>query len=658
VKGQKAEGGRQKFLAVLLLPFALCLLTCREKPHYNVLLITLDTFRADRPAPRLDGVTFTNADSPVPLTLPAHSSILSGVLPPQHGLRNNGAGSFPADRETLATVLSKNGYRTGAFVSAFVLDHRFGLNRGFDVYDDEVDLNPEGAATDEAERRGGATVDRALAWLKRGDTRPFFAWVHLYDAHAPYAPPSPYPQTYDGEVAYVDAQVARLLGAIDRSNTIIAIVGDHGEALGEHGEQTHGLLLYEPTLHVPLIVAAPELKPRVVAEPVSTVDLAPTLAALAGVKFGSGNLFDTPSKDLYAETEYPAQFGWSALTSLRRGDVKVIRAPKSEVYDLRKDPKETHNVLDTERRAYRDAVAQLDAIAKTATTAQTAVDEETRRKLASLGYVAPGGGGAASNADPKERIAAFEMFQHATYALGTRHLVDAVRILEPLVRDDPRNAPFREKLAQAYKELGRNDEAIALDREAVALAPQSADAWYNLAAALQDAGNAREASIAIAEAAKRDPRRPEVHNVKGVALIEQGDVAGAEREFRAALDADPRSARAWNNLGNALRAQNRIDEAATAYKKSIELAPLYPDPRNGLGVLLVQSSHAAEALPYFDEALRIAPNFDEAQLNRAIALAEIGDVAAARAQLTALLARAPRGHVNTAARALLARLVR
>src|SRR6184192_258602 len=180
-------------LAFCILNSAFCILfaAChREKPRYNVLLITLDTFRADRVGaltPNLaklarESVVFTNADSPVPLTLPAHSSLLSGVLPPQHGLRNNGAGAFPADRETLATVLSKHGYRIGAFVSSFVLDHRFGLNRGFDVYDDEVERDPTDAtAAEEAERRGGATVDRALAWLKRGDARPFFAWIHLYD---------------------------------------------------------------------------------------------------------------------------------------------------------------------------------------------------------------------------------------------------------------------------------------------------------------------------------------------------------------------------------------------------------------------------------------------------------------------------------------------
>ena len=274
---------------------ALFIVTCRETPHrpFNVLLITVDTFRADRlggNTPALaglarEGIRFDSADSPVPLTLPAHASLMSGLLPLHHGMRNNGVSAFPAARQTLATAFGSS-YRSGAFVGSFILDHRFGLDRGFERYDDEIVRNvTDSSGTFDAERRGGEVVDRALAWLRQNDARPFFAWVHLYDAHAPYAPPAPYPQTYDGEVAYVDAQVARLLAAVDRGNTIVVVVGDHGEALGEHGELTHGLLLYEPTLHVPMIIAAPSLSPRVIRTPVSTVDLAPTIASLAGIAF-------------------------------------------------------------------------------------------------------------------------------------------------------------------------------------------------------------------------------------------------------------------------------------------------------------------------------------------------------------------------------------
>src|ERR1051326_7252268 len=567
------------FLAVLLI------LGChREHPKYNVLLITLDTFRADRVGALTpviaklarEGVTFTNADSPVPLTLPAHSSLRSGVLPPQHGLRNNGTGSFPADRETLATILSKNGYRTGAFVSSFVLDRRFGLDRGFDVFDDEVARDPtQASASFEAERRGGETVDRALPWLKQGDARPFFAWVHLYDAPAPYAPPAPYPQTYDGEIAYVDAQVARLLGAIDRSNTIVAVVGDHGEGLGEHGELTHGLLRSEPTLHVPLIIAAPELAAKTIAGAVSTVDLAPTLAALAGIPFGAKNPLAAPSSDISAEPESPAQFGWSDLTSLRRGDVKLIRAPQAEVYELARDPGETRNQLDQQRRAYHDFAAALDAIGASAVQpSSTGVDEETRRKLASLGYIAPAHVNVAKGprANPETMAPLFRKFEQAHLLLTANRTADALPLLEKLVRDDAENAVFRATLAQAYRQSGNLHRAIELYREAAAQTPDDPEAWYNLAAAFQDAGDQAKAGTAIAEALRLDKKRPAAHNV----------------------------------LGNVLRAMNRLDEAANAYAKSIQLAPRYPDPLNGLGALAVQRDRPAEALPLFDKAIALA----------------------------------------------------
>src|SRR5947209_616768 len=393
---------------ILALVFGALSCAKRSVPHPNVLLITLDTFRADRigaNTPNLrklagESVRFTNADSPVPLTLPAHCSILSGELPLHHGVRNNGANPFPVDLETLATIFSAAGYRTGAFVSAFVLDHRFGLQHGFERYDDEIPRDATAEAnTLEAERRGDVTVDRALAWLDvgRASARPWFAWVHLYDAHAPYAPPAPYPQTYDGEIAFVDAQVGRLLAAIDRKNTIILIAGDHGESLGEHGELTHGLLVYEATLHVPMLLAAPDAEGHEVKTPVSSIDIAPTLAQLAGLKLGKADGIALPlkgepdEKDLYAESQYPTTFGWSALSAIRRGTSKLIS--NRELYDLQRDPNEKTNVLQADRRTFRALDTAMLEIRKSeaAPSTQTTVDEETRRKLASLGYVAPSG---------------------------------------------------------------------------------------------------------------------------------------------------------------------------------------------------------------------------------------------------------------------------
>jgi tetratricopeptide (TPR) repeat protein len=642
------------------LTILLFLLACtpHEPPKYNLLLITLDTFRADRittNTPNLkkltqESTTFENADSPVPLTLPAHCSLLSGVLPLHHGVRNNGANPFPPDRDDLATVLGRAGYRTGAFVSSFVLDRRFGLGRGFDLYDDEIPRDTAGEANVlEAERNGGVTVDRALAWLKQGDARPYFAWVHLYDAHAPYAPPSPYPPTYDGEIAYVDAQVGRLLAAVDRRNTIVAVVGDHGEALGEHGELTHGLLIYEPTLHVPMLISAPGAKARQVKTAVSTIDLAPTLAALVNAKIDRADgralaLDGEPeSNDVYAETEYPLQFGWSDLASVRRGDAKLIS--NRELYDLARDPAEKVNRLAEQRREFRQLDDALASIRKTAVVAaQATVDEETRRKLASLGYIAPAPvKSGVERPDAVKMAPLFRRFEEATWALNGDRMKEAIPMLEQLVHDDPANPVFRESLARSLRHQGQLEPAIKLYREAVAISPGDAEAWYNLGVALEEAGHAEEGGIALREALRRDAKRPEAHNTLGIAFTSEGNLKAAEGEFREALAIDPRNARAFNNLGNTMRAMNRFDEAREAYRQAIAVAPAYADPLNGLGVIDVQQDRPREAIAEFDAALRIAPNHYEAQLNRGIALKLSGDGAAAADQFRRLLSALPPG---------------
>ena len=637
----------------------LLLFSCaRAEPRKpNVLLITLDTFRADRvgsATPNLQklvasGVRFDQAQSPVPLTLPAHASILSGLLPLHHGVHTNAAGSFPADRETLATLFSRSGYRSGAFVGAFVLDHRFGLNRGFDVYDDEVERGTAGDVSLEASRRADAVVDRALAWLRTSDARPYFSWVHLWDAHAPYAPPAPHPQTYDGEVTYVDAQLGRLLAAVDRTNTIIVIAGDHGEALGEHGEATHGLLLYQPTLHVPMIIAAPEVESRVVSQPVSSIDLAPTIASLAGLEFPGSDGRDLTATlrsgsaptatTLYAETQYPLIFGWSELFAARSENMKLISGPASELFDLARDPHETTNARETQRRITLKLDAYLSGARKTAVAAADAtVDDETKRKLASLGYVAPAPVAAASaRPDPKAMAPLFVAFERALADIASGRARNALAPLQQLVARDPANPVFRATLARVQRQFGRAGEAVTLYRESVALAPNDADAWYNLGVALSETGNRREAIVALGEAVRRDPNRAEAHNALGRARIEEGDAAAAALDFQRAVAADPRNARAWNNVGNAMRAQGRADEAASAYRKASELAPGYADPLNGLGVLLVQQQRPREAVSYFSSAIRLQPDFYEAKLNRGIALQEAGDSAAAIAQYRELL---------------------
>jgi arylsulfatase A-like enzyme/Flp pilus assembly protein TadD len=681
----------------------------RSSGPANLLLVTLDTVRADHlgaygdagaETPALDrlareGLRFAAASSPVPLTLPAHSSLLSGLLPLHHGLRNNGAGSFPADRPTLATRLSAAGYRTGAFVGSFVLDHRFGLARGFDTYDDSMERDATGGRGLDAERRGDQVVDRALAWLGGSDAahpRPFFLWVHLYDAHAPYDPPAPYRdrhpgKPYDGEVAFADAQLGRLLAELDRlhlaADTVVAVAADHGEALGEHGELTHGLLLYEPTLHVPLLVRAPGLAARVVATPVSLVDLGPTLAGLLGKPLapagGSGDRGGTldgrdlsaalargeepPPADLYAETRYPMIFGWSPLAALRRRDQKYISAPRPELYDLARDRREETNLAARPEsaapaRGFADRLASLASTSRPATPEPSAPDAEARARLESLGYAGGGAGstGTAANAalsaniataanaakaaDPKDRVALFRRYEEANTALRGGRTEAALPVLAEIVAADPGNPVFRGKLAQGYRERGELAKAILLYRQAAASAPGDSEAWYNLGVTLTEAGQAVEAVRVLTRALTLDPRRPEEHNALGIAFLSEGQPAAAQQEFQQAIVLDPGDARAYNNLGNLLRGAGRPGDAETAYRQATALAPRYAEAWNGLGTLAVDRNRPQDALACFDRALTLAPRYHEVRLNRAIAYEMAGDNRAAMAAYREFLAAA------------------
>src|SRR5438132_1632790 len=513
----------------------------REAQHPNVLLITLDTFRADRIGPltpnldRLgrEAVRFENAVAPVPMTLPAHAAILSGLLPLHHTVRINGAGSFPANRETLATLLARNGYRTAAFVGAFVLDHRFGLNRGFEVYDDAIERDPNDVTSSlEAERRGNAVVDAALNWLRRPDQRPFLAWVHLYDAHAPYAPPPPYPQTYDGEVAFVDQQVGRLLSSIDRKNTIVVVVGDHGESLGEHGELTHGLLIFEPTLHVPMIIAAPDLRARSVRQPVGSVDLAATVAALAhlAMPVGDGRDLsddlrrgrDPTGHDLYSESRYPLQFGWSDLAAVRRGSVKLIAGPSSKLFDVSKDPGETKDLATSDRRAYHDLQATAERVRSTAVTSSTtAVDPEARAKLEEVLKREPGR-------------------PEAHNALGVAYASEgspdaAAAEFRRAIELDPRNARAYNNQGNLLRSMQRLDDAAIAYRKAIELSPRYVDALNGLGAVLVQQGRPQEAIAAFDAALQVAPDFYEAQLNRGIALQVAGDRAGARRQWQELL---------------------------------------------------------------------------------------------------------------------------
>jgi arylsulfatase A-like enzyme/tetratricopeptide (TPR) repeat protein len=674
-----------------LLPLAAALfswaLACRDapsaqpQPPASLLLVTLDTLRADRVGaygavdagtPNLDrlareGVRFAHTVSPAPLTLPAHASLLTGLLPDRHGLRANGAGCLSQEIPTLASRLAEAGYRNGAFVGAFVLDRRFGLNHGFEHYDDEIPRSPGGIAALEAERPAREVTNRALAWLREAPGQPFFAWIHLYDAHAPYEPPEPFRSAfpgrpYEGEVATVDAAVGRLVAELTRmgvdGNTVIAVVGDHGESLGEHGELTHGLLLYEGSLSVPCLLRAPGILAagQVVESPIGVVDLGPTLAGLLGHPLAPAMTLDgrdlsrsliaarePPTSDLFSESRYPTVMGWSPVASLRRGGLKYIASPEPELFDLARDPGEVDNLLARRQDVARGMAAAIAARSAAGTPAAptAAVDADTRALLTQLGYVTSTGSTTPGKPapDPKHMVGLFSRFEEAHWALLDGRLDAARPVLEELVRADPGNSVFRAQLAEVLRRGGELEKAVGLYREAAAIAPTDPEVLYNLGVTLQEAGLAGEAVDALRLSLELDPHRPEVHNSLGVALSLIGKRAEAAEQFREAAAADPRDASALNNLGNVLRDLGRGDEAESAYRRATALEPAYADPWNGLGALEVSRRNPGAAIPNFRRAIELAPDRLEVQLNLGIALEESGDRAHAATAYRDFLAR-------------------
>jgi arylsulfatase A-like enzyme/Flp pilus assembly protein TadD len=626
----------------------------------SLLLVTLDTFRADRLGrgltPNLEalaarGVWFEEAVASVPLTLPSHATILSGLEPPRHGVRDNGTYVFPADPPTLATVLQPRGYATAAFVGAHVLDRRFGLARGFAHYDDRIDRLAEGPSVLESERRGDVVAEAAAAWI-RAQTGPYFAWVHLYDPHAPYAPPEPHARAhaapYDGEVAFTDACVGRVLEAaraVSGEALVVAAVADHGEGLGDHGERTHGLFVYQSTLRVPLILAGPGLpsgeRRRGLAR---TADVAPTLLAAMGVPapadLDGADLMRTMPAEAYAESRYAAGFGWAPLFSFRSGALKYVDAPRPELYDLAVDPHETRDLArerPSEAARLRSALAEFRRAERAGSAAP--IDPDSAEKLRALGYVgAPAPAPSASSGrDPKDALPLWQLFEEASWARTRGEPGPAAVALRDLVAKDPGNPAFLRALASALRLDGRAGEAVRVLDDLTRAVPEDALAWHERAMAQAAAGRLAEAVRSAERAVALDANLPEPHNHLGVLRARQGRAREALDAFDAAVRLDPNNARGWNNRANALRALGRRDEAAAAYREATQRAPGYTDPLNGLGVLAVEAGDLAGAAAAFTGILEREPDHAEARVNLAFVRARQGRVPEARTLLDAVL---------------------
>lgn len=639
----------------------------------NVVIITIDTLRADRVGtgltPALDGLArrgaaFAHVRATVPLTLPSHVSLMTGTIPPVHGVRENGV-VFDGKVPTLARVFKDAGYRTGAFVGAYVLNRRFGLDEGFDTYDDAVRRDMERAEQLEAERPGEAVVDAALKWLSSDAGTPFFVWVHLYDPHAPYAPPQPYLDRargdgYDGEVAYADAQVGRLLDALDgrglTASTVVAVTSDHGESLGEHGEQTHGMLVYDATLLVPLVIAAPGR--RASGSQPCHEELPAALLAAAGLTSRTPPSMRTPgllrpSEDTstgpttvclsYAESHYPRRAGWHALTATSDGAWKLIASSAQELYDLRTDPGETRNIA-AAHPAIVQAMADTLKRMQPAQQGTSAPDGGAAERLRALGYAS---GASAIRADdpaapnPASVIGAWTTFEGALGRLQAGKAGDAVTALRRLTSVHPEAQVFHSTYALALREAGDPQAALEVYRSAVAKWPSDPALFHDLAATAREAGDSAEALRAEQAALALDSTSAMAQNGLGLLHADAGRAADAAAAFDRATQQDPTNASYWTNLGNARGALGDVAAAESAYRKALALDAEFADALNGLGTVYVQSGRASEAVALFERALRREPQLYEAQLNLGIAYQQSGQAAKAAEAYRAVLKKTP-----------------
>lgn len=618
----------------------------------NVLLVSFDTLRADRlgcyghaaaRTPHLDalaarGARFTQATTVTPLTLPAHSSLLTGTFPAYHGVRDNGGFYLAESQRTLAETLAAAGYRTGGFVGAFVLDARWGIAQGFERFFDDFDLTrfEDAAGMDAIQRRGDAVVDQALEWLAASDERPFFAWVHLYDPHAPYDAPEPFRGrfpagpggAYDAEIAFADHQLGRLLAALTArgalAQTLVVAVSDHGEMLGDHGEITHGFFVYDAAVRIPMILAGPGIEPRVIDDQVRIVDLMPTILGRLGIAAPAA----VQGADLAAllaggrqrllalsESWFPRRhYGWSELTSIQDGRYKMIRAPRPELYDLEADPAELDDLAgrDPARLAAMRATLErmLEALAAPAAeSAQPApVDEETRARLEALGYL---GGGRARNledgaarADPKDKIQLYNRLKEVGALSIAGQLEPAAALARRVLAEDPDIVEAWVLLGNTLKKAG--ELAAAADAYSAALArdPEYGEALFDLAVTYKDQGRLDDALAGLERASALDPRNGKVLWQRADVLMRQRRFEDAAAVLEGALGLELDRPRFLLKLGACYLEMGRFDDAESQLRAALAENPALEAAQFTRGLVAEAAGRPAEAIAAYRAELR------------------------------------------------------
>lgn len=660
----------------------------------NVLLITLDTVRADHlgcygargaATPTLDalaaaGVRFETAVAHAPLTAPSHASMLTSLTPLGHGVRDNGAFVLPDTVRSVAEDFRAAGYRTAAFVSGFPLTRRFGFDRGFETYDDHLPRGTDPRRTAYVERGAAGTTDAAVRWLDATPRAPFFLWVHYFDPHAPYEPPGEFAartgSAYAGEIAFVDSQIARLTARIEAAapgRTLVLVTADHGESLGEHGEDTHGIFVYDATLRVPFILAGPGVPAAQVAKTVARgIDVAPTLLDLAGLPARpmegrslrpslSGARMDDAAT--YSESLHSLlQYGWAPLHALRSDRYKLIEAPRPELYDLQRDPPEAANRAAEEAPRVDALRRELQKMMATVTPAAArAVDAETAARLEALGYL--GGGRTTApiptGRDPKDGIGLVTRLGRNGMSVARTEPQKAIRELTALLAEDPGMLVVLRTRAVAYQTAGQYENAIrdlrALERKGALSAEDS----VVLGDSLRLAGRAREASAILEATARRNPRFAQpwlslaaihvaekrldeaarayesvlaitpdqteaLRGLGDLALI-RGDQADAERRYARILEKDAADPGALSKLGVVRLRQGRAEEGIALFRRAVEREPGNAESLLYLAGALVSSGRPAEAIPYFERSIAAGPASTMALNGLALTRLQLGD---------------------------------
>jgi arylsulfatase A-like enzyme/Tfp pilus assembly protein PilF len=673
---------------------------CRSRPASStespsivtgrpVVLVTIDTLRADRLGsygstrgltPALDrfaqsAVRFTAAVTQVPITLPAHATMLTGLHPSSHGVRTNDGFKLAAGVPIISEALRSRGYATGAFIGGFPLQAASGLARGFDRYDDEF-LRHSSAV----ERSADAVVDSALGWITERRAQPFFAWLHLFDPHSPYTPPPPFATAhpgapYDGEIAYTDAALGRFFDRLRElrlfARSTVMVVADHGESLGEHGERTHGTFLYDATIRVPLLIKlADQTSARTIDVPVETADLAPTLAEISGASFNAvdghslmhllNGAAGDPDRPAYAESYYQnVLMGWSPLRAVRTGRWKFIEAPAPELYDLESDPGERENRID-DRLAL--AAGLKNALPRSATAIKTnaaPAATEAAERLRSLGYVSGSTiATAASRAvDPKDRIEVWSAIEDGIDEI-TRNPAAARQALARALSLDPGNGLATKYLADISFRAGHVKEAREGYRHAIALGFRHPDAYVNLASIAERDGRFDEARAALNQAVQLAAGDADAWNRLGLLETRLDDVGAARAAFTSALTAAPDRAEPYYNLAIVERRSGNEAAAMSRLQEAVKCNPSYPEAHYELGTGYLAAKQPERALEEYRAALFARSDYTEALFGAARAALDSGQKEEARRDYQRFIAVAPKEYSRqiAAAREALRRL--